>query len=206
MANSTVYEVRLAMVMEDKATKPMRRLDAQLAKTSKSAGGLGRQFKRLAAGAGAYFGIRAGVKHLIGFNASMEQAKIQMTGMIQLSTRMDQAAASSQAIKLVDTLQQKAKLSVGTTKDMVDMASLITRPVLAAGIGMDKLADFTAQAVVASRAFGIESGMAARDIEAALMGQLRSVDRFSRALLERRQLENCIASTKCLGFSNIPSY
>lgn len=184
MGNSTVYDVRLQYSLADGVTKPAKRMDAQLVKTSKGAGMLGKSFRRLAAGAGAYFGIRAGVKHLIGFNDQMQQSRIQMAGMIQLTTGLDSAASSSRANDLVDTLQQKAKLSVGTTKDMVDMASMITRPVLAAGVGMSKLADFTAQAVVASRAFGIESGMAARDIEAALMGQLRSVDRFSRALLE----------------------
>ena len=184
MSASTVYEVRLKYLLEDRTTKGLKKMDRQLARTSSSATGLGRHFKRLAAGAGAFFGIRAGVKHLIGFNANMEQARIQMAGMIQLTTKGSTEEAISKANKLVDVLQQKAKASVGTTKDMVDMASLITRPVLASGVGMKKLADFTAQAVVASRAFGIESGMAARDIEAALMGQLRSVDRFSRALLE----------------------
>lgn len=184
MAASTVYDIRLQYVMEDKATRPMRKLDAQLARTAKSAGGLGRTFRRMAAGVSAYFGIRAGVKHLIGFNANMEQAKIQMAGMIQLSTNMNTAASNTAAVKMVDTLQQKAKASVGTTKDMVDMASMITRPVLAAGLNMEQLANFTASAVVAAKAFGIEAGMAARDIESAMMGQLRSVDRFSRALLE----------------------
>jgi hypothetical protein len=184
MANSTVYDIRLNYILQDKVTKPARVLDAQLARTGKTADDLGKKFRRMAAGASAYFGIRAGVKHLIGFNSNMQQAKIQMGGMIQLATKMDSAASSREAIKLVDTLQQKAKTSVGTTSDMVDMASLITRPVLAAGLGMDQLATFTAKSVVAAKAFGIESGMAARDIESALMGQLRSVDRFSRALLE----------------------
>lgn len=184
MGNSTVYDIRLRYSMEGNANKGLNSLDRNLSRVSKNAGGLGRHFKRLAAGASAYFGFRAGAKHLIGFNANMEQSRIQMSGMLQLAGKMSKETADAGAANLVDTLQQKAKASVGTTQDMVEMASMITRPVMAAGLGMDQLGNFTAQAVVAAKAFGIESGMAARDIESALMGQLRSVDRFSRSLLE----------------------
>lgn len=184
MSNSTTYDIRMAYTLEDRTSGGLKTIDSNLDKTSRKSSGLANSIKRMAAGAGAYFGIRAGVKHLIGFNANLEQSRITMAGMINMSTDLGAEAATGAAAKMVDQLQQKAKASVGTTQDMVDMATMITRPVLAAGIGMKKLADFTSQAVVASRAFGIESGMAARDIESALMGQLRSVDRFSRALLE----------------------
>lgn len=147
-------------------------------------------------------GIKAAGGALIGFNSSLEQSRITMAGMLRLNMQVEKvvtdAAGKETVVKAalpfvtamemakdaVSTYQQMAKKSVGTTKDFVDMATMITRPVVAAGLGMADLADFTKGAVIGARAFGIESGMAARDIEAALMGQLRSVDRFSRALLE----------------------
>jgi hypothetical protein len=184
MANSTVYDIRLRYMLEDKATKGLNSMDRQLRKTAKSTGFLAKGFGRMAAAAGAAFGVRAAAKSLIGFNAEMEQSKIQIQGMLTLGGKMGTAMANTKATALFKDLQMHAKASVGTTKDMVDMAAMITRPVMAAGLGMKDLGNFTAQAVVASKAFGIQSDMAARDIESAMMGQLRSVDRFSRNLLE----------------------
>jgi hypothetical protein len=184
MSASTVYDIRLRYMLEDKASKGLAGMNRNMAKTAKSSGFLAKGFARMAGAAGAAFGVRAAAKSLIGFNASMEQSKIQIQGMLTLGGKMDTAMANSKATKLFKDLQTHAKASVGTTKDMVDMAALIARPVMAAGLGMKDLGDFTAQAVVASKAFGIQSDMAARDIESAMMGQLRSVDRFSRNLLE----------------------
>ena len=157
MANSTVYDIRLQYTMADKATKPLRKLDAQLAHTGKTAGGLSKTFRRLGAAAAGYFGIRAGVKHLIGFNATMEQSKIQMAGMIQLSTDMDAAASSKASSTLVDNLQKKAKASVGTTQDMFNMASLTPPPALSAGPGLSDLPASTPQAFVPAMPFAIPS-------------------------------------------------
>jgi hypothetical protein len=184
MANSTVYDIRLRYMLEDKASKGVVGLERNMKKTAKSAGFLAKGFGRMAAAAGAAFGVRAAAKSLIGFNASMEQSKIQIQGMLTLGGKMDSAMANTKATQLFKDLQKHAKASVGTTADMVAMTSMIARPVMAAGLGMKDLGNFTAQAVVASKAFGIQSDMAARDIESAMMGQLRSVDRFSRNLLE----------------------
>jgi len=181
---STIYDIRLQYSLDDKASSGTKNLERRMVRLSKSSGLLGGTFTRLGLALGGVFGARAGAKALVGFNATMEQARITMGGMIQLTTKGDWQQSLREAGDLVGRLQQRAKASVGTTQDMVDMSTRITRPVLAAGLGMKDLEDFTVGAVVASRAMGIEAGMAARDIESALMGQLRSVDRFARNLLE----------------------
>jgi len=184
MAQTTLYDIRLRYQMEDRATRPMRAMSQQVERTAKSSRLLSSAWGKIGAAAGAYFGVRAGAKHLIGFNASMEQAKIQMAGMVSLTTKKGWTESMGEATALVDRLQERAKKSVGTTKDMVDMSSLIVRPISQAGLGMQDLEDLTAGAVVAARAFGMEADVAARDIESVLMGRVRSVDLFARALLE----------------------
>lgn len=96
----------------------------------------------------------------------------------------DWARNQKRANFLVQRFQKDAKSSVGTTKDFVDMGSLLTGPLSRAGASMEDIADVTKGAVIASRAFGIEADVAARDIEQALAGTLGQKDRFARALLE----------------------
>jgi len=184
MAASTIYDIRLRYLMDDKATKGVRALDGALQRANRSSGGLGRMLASAGAGLAAFFGARAAKTALIDFNAGMEQARIQMAGLLQLNLGGAWSANMQKANGLVAGLQERAKKSVGTTRDMVDMASMIVRPLAAAGLSMADMESVTAGAVVAARAFGIEGAVAARDIEAALMGNVRAVDRFSRALLE----------------------
>lgn len=184
MAQTTLYDIKLRYQMEDRATRPMRAMASQVDRTAKRTRFLGTAMGKIGAVAAGYFGLRTAGKALIGFNANMEQARIQIAGMISQTTSKGWTDSLSLSNDLVGKLQERAKRSVGTTKDMVDMASMIVRPISQAGLGMKELEDFTAGSVVAARAFGIQSDMAARDIESALMGQLRSVDRFARALLE----------------------
>jgi len=184
MATSTVYDIRLRYMLEDKASKGLKGMNRNLEKTAKSSGLLAGGMKTMMALGAGGFGMRHASKALIGFNSQMEQSKIQIQGMLTLGGKMSTEMANSKATKLFADLQFKAKASAGTTKDMVDMASMIARPVLAAGLGMKDLGNFTQQAVVASKAFGMEAGTAARDIEAALMGRIGTMDRFSRSILE----------------------
>jgi len=179
-----MYDIRLRYLMEDKASKGLRTMTQNVEKASKSSGLLSSAWGKVAAGAGAYFGARAGWKALVGFNANMEQARVQMAGMISLTTGQGWTQSMEQSVDLVGQLQERAKRSVGTTADMVAMASNIVRPIMQAGLSMKDLEDITAGSVVAARAFGIEAEVAARDIESVLMGRVRSVDRFARSLLE----------------------
>lgn len=183
--NVTTYLVETRYVVDDRRAKGgLGGIAKEADRAARSSDFLKRSLLGVGAAVvgGSIFG--AAKKGLIDFGSSMEQARIQMAGMIQLNKGGDWTKNLRTANDLVGQLQVRARASVGTTKDFVDMASMITRPVMAAGLGMKDLENFTASAVVASKAFGIEAGMAARDIEAALMGQFHSVDRFNRALLD----------------------
>jgi hypothetical protein len=170
-------------MMEDRATRGLQRMTQQTEKATKASGLLRGGLGRLAAvGVGA-FGIHKAGKALIGFNSDMEQARTTMAGMIQLNLGGEWSANMATATGLVDKFQERAKKSVGTTKDFVGMAQMLARPVTAAGLGMKELEDITAGATVAARAFGMQAELAALDIEQALMGTLGKKDRFARALI-----------------------
>lgn len=183
--DTTAYDVQLRYVYKEAGARSgvrslTRDLDAAAIKSSSLKTGL------LAVGAAVTTGFlgMAGKKAFVDFNDQLEQARIQMSGMLMQAGDGTWEESLIKSNQLISDFQILAKQSIGTTKDFVDMASMIVRPITAAGLGMKDIEEFTRGAVVASRAFGIASDVAARDIESALMGQLRSVDRFARALLE----------------------
>lgn len=184
MSATTIYDVRMRYSLEDRASSGLRPMEQQLQRTARSSGLLSSALGRVGALAAGAFGIHKAQKALIGFNADLEQSRMTMAGMLQLNIGGSFAENMGRATDLVGKLQDRAKASVGTTKDMVEMASMITRPVAQAGLSMAELEDITAGAVVAARAFGLEAGQAALDIEQALAGTLGKKDRFARALLE----------------------
>ncbi len=179
---STTYDINLRYMMEDKVSRKAQAMEKTLHGSAKSAGMLRRALIGAGAAAATFFGFRAAKGALIDFNADMQQAKNTMAGMLQLNVGGNFADNFRDAEGLVADLQQRAKASVGTTKDFVDVASLLVRPFAAANIPVEKMGELTQGVVVASRAMGVESSMAARDMEAALMGNLRNIDRFARGL------------------------
>lgn len=184
MATSTVYDVRVKYMLDDRASKGIAGIGRQAKKTSGLLSGLRGHFRSLAVGAAGYFGFRAAKKYLIDYNASLEQSRIQMAGLLQMNLGDDWSTNMRDANKLMTQFQEDAKKSTSTTKDFVDMASLLTGPLTRAGASVKDVRDVTKGAVIASKAFGIESEVAARDIEQAMAGTLGQKDRFARALLE----------------------
>ena len=184
MASTTIYDVILRYKMQDQAKNDVKELRHEVEKAGRQSSMLGRSLRFAAGAAVGFFGFRAAKSALVDFNVGMESARVQMAGLLQLNAGGDFAMNMGRANDLVGKLQQRAKKSVGTTQDMVQMASMITRPVTAAGLGMKELEEITAGAAVAARAFGIQAEVAALDIEQALMGNLAKKDRFARALLE----------------------
>jgi hypothetical protein len=183
MATSTVYDVRLRYLLEDRATGGLGRMERQLDKTSKSAGLLSAGLGKLAGVVGVGMLANAGRKAFISFNSDMEQMVTTMAGMIQLSSDTGWTDSFKMAGDMVGKLQEKAKASVGTTQEFVKMAQMLTQPILSAGGAMADLENLTAASVVGSKALGIEAETAARDVGQALRGVFNSQDQFTGAIL-----------------------
>lgn len=132
---------------------------------------------------GAYFGARAAYGALIKFNSTVEDSKNQIAGMLAISKNTHLSAELANADMLMANLQRRAAALPGTTAEYVAMLGNITRPIMDAKLSMKDLEDITVNSVVAAKAFGIDAGVAARDIDQALRGMFHSVDPFSGKVL-----------------------
>lgn len=184
MANSTVYDVRVNYLVHDQASKGTKKIGQTAQFAAKQTGMLSGALQRMLALGAGVFGIRAAKGALVDYTRDLEQAQIQMSGLIQMNMGGSWAKNQRNANKLVAQFINDAKASTATSKDFVDMASRITGPLLRAGGSMKDLREVTKGATIAAKAFGIEGQMASLDIEQALAGTLTKRDRFARALLE----------------------
>lgn len=119
----------------------------------------------------------------VGFNSNVEQSKIQIAGLFELNKGRAWNDNMAESSALVDRLAIRMKDAVGTTSDAVSMASMLVQPLAAAHATMGQIENTTVGAVVAAKAFGIEAGQAALDIQQALGGTLGNKDRFALAFL-----------------------
>jgi hypothetical protein len=143
-------------------------------------GGLGAAWGVL----GAYVGGRAAYGALIKFNATAEDARNQIAGMIALSKNTKFADELGTADGLMASLQKRAASLPGTTSEYIKMLGNIAQPVTKAGLGLKDLEDLTVGAVVAAKALGEDAAAAARDVGQALRGQAGADDPFIGKLLD----------------------
>lgn len=165
------------------AAKEAQALERAMRGSASGASALVAELKRVTVLVGGGMLVGKAKSALIDFNSELEQSQIQIAGMMQLNIGGAFAENWGRATNLVSEFQQIAKSSVGTTKDFVDMAANITRPVLAAGGSMADLRDMTKSAVILAKAFGVNAEIAAFDIEQALSGTMTARDRLTRAVL-----------------------
>lgn len=186
---TTVYDIKLRYLLQDKATggiKKMTRSSDRLAgsfdRSTRSSNRLGFSFGRLAALGSGYLGLRQAKSALVDFNSEMEQARTTTAGLLFMAEGGEFNERLKEANGLVAELNQRAKASTATTAEMVGFLSDTVLPLKEAGLHTNRLAKFTANAVVAAKAFGDEQ-TAAFDIQQALAQGVSIRDRFTRKLL-----------------------
>lgn len=130
-------------------------------------------------GLGAGLAVVKGVK----LNATIEDTKDQIAGMLALSKKTDLVDQLAVADRLYANLQRRAASLPGTTAEYTAMLGAITQPVTAAKMGLQDLEDMSVNATVAAKALNIAWDVAARDIGQALRGQFNSVDQLTGTLL-----------------------
>lgn len=180
---STVYDIRLRYLLEDKASKGLDNIDRGAARAARSTGSLSGMLGTLGAIAAGGFGIRAAGKALIGFNSGVEDTKLQIAGMLALTKKTNLTDELKRADRVFANLQRRANTLPGTTAEYARFAGMITQPIMDAGLSMKDLEDLTVNSVVAAKSLREEAGVAARDIDQALRGQFRSTDPFAGKVL-----------------------
>jgi VIT1/CCC1 family predicted Fe2+/Mn2+ transporter len=157
--------------------------EGKLKKAQGLFGGVESGIKSVGLAVAGYFGARAAKGALIDFNSTVEDTRNQIAGMMALATHTDLQDNFAQADKTLESLRARAAKLPGTTAEYAKMLGMITQPVLDAKLGMQDLEDITVGAVVAAKALGVESEVAARDIDQAIRGQFKSVDQLTGKLL-----------------------
>lgn len=184
-AGTTTYRVETVYAIDDRASAALGGIGGAADRAGRSTSALTGTLSRLAGVAAGGFGLQKAGQSLIGFNANLEQSRITIAGLLQLNKPGEAWADNmGRAERLTERFQVRMKAAVGTTQDAVNMAGMIVNPVMAAGASMKQLEDMTIGAVVAAKSLGIQSEVAALDIQQAIAGTLTSRERFARSLLE----------------------
>lgn len=182
-AATTTYDIALRYVMNDQASQGMKQLDASAKQAHRSTSSLTDMIKQAGSVALGFFGLREAKRSFVDFNSTMEQTRISMAGMFMLNEHGTFNENMEKSNALVADLQQRAKMSVGTTQEFASMASMLVQPLTMAHASMKDIGDLTQGAVVGAKAMGVEWQAAARDVDQALRGQYHSVDQFTGKLL-----------------------
>ena len=144
--------------------------------------GLGFAVRAAAVGMAGYLGSRL-VKSGIQFNATMEESRLKIAGMLALTNHSSLSSELGTADTLVANLQRRAATLPGTTSEYIAMLGMLAQPLSDAKLGIQDMEDMTVNSVVAAKALGIQWEVAARDVDQAVRGQFHSVDPFSGKVL-----------------------
>jgi hypothetical protein len=179
LVGTTVYDIRIDYKLDDRASKGLKSIAAEAQTTSKHLSGL----KTLVATVAGGLLFHQGVKSLIGFNANLDQMRVQLGGILSMNMAMPFDKASDAADELFSRFQEAAKKSPAMTKDFIDMSAGIASAAAQAGLSLNQLHDLTVGGVTASTVFGTRGDVAALDISQMLQGTVAVRDRMARSLL-----------------------
>jgi hypothetical protein len=182
LVDTSTYRVETEIVAKDQASAVFTAIEKSAGAATKAVD----QVKRGLGLLGVGLGFHEAKKHLFDFNASLEDYRLKMSGMLTLFTKANMEQSWERAGESVDRFNIMATKSALTTKELVNMASLIERPLLRAGFSMNDVEQLTFGAANAAKAFGSEVGLAARDVEYMATRGVHIRDRFAINLLAQR--------------------
>ncbi len=187
MAQTTEYHVRLVYALDDKASNALGALGARAGAAEKSVTSLADGFKTLAGILAAREIFGAGKTMLIDYNNQMQQLKISLGTVIQMDLGLSFDESRQKAGLLFNELQQFAKKTPLTTKEIGEFATNLSAAVLTAGGSVRDLANISEQGAIASQVLlgKGEGNMRYSSIELteAIMGSVRKNQRFNKLLL-----------------------
>lgn len=180
------YHVQTIYDLTDKTSSKL----GEIEKSARAAAASTSSLKQMVMGLGAvHLGAMAFGKAktlLIDYNSSLEQSKTVIAGMLSLYTGASIDRTWDRASVSVERFQQMAAHSALTTKDLVETAQGLTRPLIQAGVKMSDIEKITFGVANASKAFGMSAPVVAMDIEQAVAGRVSVRDRFTKAMLAQK--------------------
>lgn len=190
MATETqTYRVETIYETNDRSSRAL----GEIEKSARSAAASTHSLKQMVMGLGAVnlgsMAIGKAKTMLLDYNSSLEQSKTVIAGMLTLYTGADINRTWERATTSVERFQEMAKKSSLTTKDLVDTAQGLTRPLIQAGVSMKDIEDITFGVSNAAKAFGMSGSVVALDVEQALRGSVGVRDRFMNSMLAQKGVD-----------------
>lgn len=191
MAASTTYDVKIAMMLEDRATRGLSRMQGQLRKTQHETARMQRSLSAMSSGnlmakafglGAGIFTIRKAASALFDFNKTIDMAQASFTGLLQMNMGGDMMTNFKRADRLVNMFIDDAKRSVASTDDFIRMGENIVGPLTQVGASLTDIREITKGAVTAAQAFGINANVAGMDIQQAIQGRMTLRDRLPKLL------------------------
>lgn len=188
MGSGVTYSVSTVYNVKNNASQPLREISQAARDTAQSTGTLSDQFKTLTAMAGAYFGFGKAKALLVDYNSELEQSQTIIAGMLSLYTGAHIEKSWSRASVSVERFQQMAAKSALTTKELVETAQGLTRPLIQVGVKMTDIEKITFGVANAAKAFSMNGAVVAMDIEQAIRGGVTERDRFAKSMLAQKEI------------------
>lgn len=126
---------------------------------------------------------------LVDYNSSLEQSKTVIAGMLSLYTGASIDRTWDRASVSVERFQEMAKKSSLTTKELVETAQGLTRPLIQVGVKMADIEKITFGVANAAKAFGMNGAVVSMDVEQAIRGGVTERDRFIKSMLAQKGIE-----------------
>lgn len=191
MPASTTYDVKIAMMLEDKATRGLSHMQGQLRRTQRETARMQRNLQSMSSGnlmakafglGAGIFTIRKAASALFDFNKTIDMAQASFTGLLQMNMGGDMMTNFKRAGRLVNMFIDDAKRSVASTDDFIRMGENIVGPLTQVGASLTDIREITKGAVTAAQAFGINANVAGMDIQQAIQGRMTLRDRLPKLL------------------------
>lgn len=186
---TTVYDVAIRYEVEDKASHGLEDISKHAENAERHSVGLKESLVAL----GELFlvgeAFHKGKELFIDWNREIQNMRIQGAAMLQandLAKTWDQATNS--ASKMVDEFNRFAVTSPVTTRELEGMANGVSTAVAQAGGGIKDIVNVTEQGIIAAKAFGVESSMAALQISEAISRGAHVRERFTATLIKTQNM------------------
>jgi len=183
MLNSTIYDIRLRYLVENKASSGVRGLTQDVRRLGDESGKVTSWMTKLGAAATAAFGVAGAKKHLIDFNSEVQNAKIGLSSMIEGNLGGTWDAATARANALYNEFQKFSTLTPVTTQEILEFGKAVAVATFQAGGSIKDLTSITEQGVIAAKAFGYSSSYASLELSEMLAGNVNKRMMFAKQLL-----------------------
>lgn len=183
MGASTIYDVEVRYMMNDRAAASAAKLSGHLRSAGQHANFLSNAMREVGVAITGYLGIHQAYESFVKFNAEVEQTKIGMSTIFSMQLGKPFEDAQIMADKLFQEFQRFAIVTPMTTQEIHEFAMGVSSAVFTAGGNMQDFIKIAEQGSFAARTILKDTRLGAMQLTEMLNGTVRRTERFTVQLL-----------------------